>query len=307
MLEQDCRISVSQMARRLRRNRNVISYRLQRLEKEHIIDRYIASVNLGKLGYNTFKVYLRLGRKEGEEGLVRWLRERKEVIHIIRLEGEYNLSCVVVARDVVALDGFLGEIRTAFTEAIRDLHVSIIVYSRIFKFEKLLLNKKEHAIKSERYSSGARSMQLDDSDRVLLKALSQDARASYMKLVETTGLSLDMVRYRMRKLRNSVINSFRILINMGSIGYFHHVILLRTERMTQSDEQRLVAWCTMRRNVLYCTKRIGEYDFEINVAITGIDDLRGTLSDLQADFSDIIAGQSSILLSKVEKLDYFPF
>ncbi len=83
--------------------------------------------------------------------------------------------------------------------------------------------------------------------------------------------------------------------------------MLRIRQATKKDEERLVAWCASKNNVLYCTKRIGYYDFKINVAITSISDLNNFLLELKRRFSEIIDTYTVLINSELLKLNYIPF
>lgn len=307
ILEKNCRTPISQIAKQLRTNRNVITYRINNLKKQGIIRKYIMSINLGKLGYNTYKIYFKIHQLNKGADLINYFQNKKEIIHLSKLEGEYNLSCVVVTKDIVELDDFLTEIKTKFDKFVKELNVNIVVYSKIFKFEKLLLGEKDQLIKIEKYSSEEKITELDNTDKKILNVLSQNANLSYIDLMNQTGLTLDIIKYRMKKLKDNIISSFRILYDISKFGYFHYIILIKTNRMKKSDEQRLLSWSTMKKNVMYCTKIVGNFDFEIHVAITDINDLRDFVNELESEFSEKIDTYSTILLSKMLKLNYTPF
>lgn len=307
ILERDCRTPISQIAKQLRTNRNVITYRLNNLKNRGIINKYITAINLGKLGYSTYKIYFKISQSNNSNELIDFLKTKKEIIHLIKLEGEYNLSCVIVAKNIVEFDNYLTEIKSKFEKNIKDLQVNIVVYSKIFKFEKLLLGAKNQPTKVEKYSSDETKVTLDKIDKKILHALSQNATLSYIELTKKTGFTLDIVKYRMRKLKESIISAFRILFDLSKFGYFHYVILIKSKNMKKSDENKLITWSTMKQNVMYCTKRIGKYDFKINVAIKDINDLRNFINEFQKEFAEKTDSYSTILVSEILKLNYVPF
>jgi DNA-binding Lrp family transcriptional regulator len=307
ILERNCRTPISQIAKQLRTNRNVITYRINNLKKQGIIKKYITSINLGKLSYDTYKIYFKIHQLNKGKDLIDYFQDKKEIINITKLEGEYNLSCVVVTRDVIELDLFITEIKTKFDKFIKKLNVNIVVYSRIFKLEKLLLGEKGELIKIEKYSSEEKTIGLDEIDKKILRVLSQSANLSYIDLMNKTRLTLDIIKYRMKKLKGNIISSFRILYDISKFGYFHYTILIKTNRMKKSDEQKLLYWSTMKNNVLYCTKIVGNFDFEIHVAIKDINDLRAFVNELESEFSEKIDTYNTILLSEMLKLNYIPF
>ena len=301
VLDENCRTPIAEMARMLRVNRNVVSYRINRMKESGIIQKFLVSVDLGKFGYNTYKIYLRI--KENHQ-LIDFLSSKKEMIHVIRLEGQYNLAAVYAARSIGELHDLLMDLRTRFRNSIIELDVNILVYTNIYKLDKLLLDSGSQP-KIERYSHEHMGLVLDETDRILMRAISQEANISYVKLSEKTGFSMDIVKYRMKKLKK--ICNFRIGYDRSKLGFFHHVILLRTESLTKPIENKLLTWASFRREILYCTKAIGKHDLELNAAITDISDLRRLIHDLQSEFGEMISTYSSLIVSDVLKLDYVPF
>ena len=72
LLDQNCRQSTTQLAKQLRIHRNVVLYRIKRLEDTHIIRGYFTDIDTAKMGYTTFRILLNLSNysKEDEEELI---------------------------------------------------------------------------------------------------------------------------------------------------------------------------------------------------------------------------------------------
>ena len=96
-LDADCRTPIAQIAKRLRVNRNVVAYRIQQLEQQGIIKRYICSINTGSLGYTTYKIYFKI-RTGADQQLVEHLLASKCVIHCLKTEGAYEYSISVAVK-----------------------------------------------------------------------------------------------------------------------------------------------------------------------------------------------------------------
>ena len=59
-LDVNCRTPISKIAKKIRVGRDVAAYRIRKLESRGIITKYICSVNLGMLGYKTYKIYFKI-------------------------------------------------------------------------------------------------------------------------------------------------------------------------------------------------------------------------------------------------------
>ena len=87
-LDRNCRTPVSQIAKRLKIGRNVVSYRINKLEKEGIIFRYIASMNLGRLGFQTYKIYFHTSPTEEDRFKEKLEKEEMRPGNRVREEAE---------------------------------------------------------------------------------------------------------------------------------------------------------------------------------------------------------------------------
>lgn len=305
-LDLNARTPLTLLAKRLKVNRNVIDYRIKKLEENNIITKYICSLNLGLLGFKTYKVYLKINPSESHESLLKTIKNHKNIIHCLKLEGTFDYSLAIAVKNIIELDNILMELKQQFPKIIKEYTVSIVVYSKIFKLHKLLLGQTKELPKIEKYSLEEKKITLDKKDLLILKTLSQHANLPLTILAQKTNLSLDIVKYRIKELSKQLITSYRITFDIVKIGYYHYLILLRIKQATKQDEQKLVTWCALKNNILYCTKRIGNFDFEINVAITDIQDLNKFLSELKKEFGHILESYETNLATSLLKLDYVP-
>jgi Lrp/AsnC family leucine-responsive transcriptional regulator len=306
-LDMDCRQSLTKIAKKLRISRNVIDYRINNLEKEGIIEKYVCSVSLGMLGYKTYKIFLKIWNgSPQEEEFVKYIIENRQVTNLLKIEGGFDYSISIATKDISELDEFMMSMKNKFKEMIKDYQISIVVYSKIFKLNKLLLNEKEELLKMEKYSGEKERIQIDNKDVKILKCLSQQANISLVELAKKTKLSLDIVKYRMKLLNNSLVSSYRVLLNMNKLGYYNYIFKLQIRKATKLEEEKLLTWCFIKRNVLFCTKRIGHYDYSISMAIKDIDELNAIINEIKSEFGTMIDTYDAVLSSKVLKLDSVP-
>ena len=141
MLDENCRFSYSQIAKKLRTNRNVIAYRINRLEKA-AVGKYICAVNLGFLNFQTYRIYLKINITNDENSFRTFLLQEKAVIHAIKMEGAFDYALAVAVQSVVELDLILMRMRSLFPQFVNTYTVSNLVYTKIFKIKKLLLVNK---------------------------------------------------------------------------------------------------------------------------------------------------------------------
>lgn len=92
--------------------------------------------------------------------------------------------------------------------------------------------------------TGASKAVLDDTDRQLLQALAEDARASHREIAARTGISPATVNRRLRNLeQNGTVRGFTPILDAEALGWGLSVIIgLRIEkgylRIVQEDIAR---------------------------------------------------------------------
>ena len=98
-LDLNCRTPVTKIAKKLRINRNVADYRIKNLQNEGIISNYITAINLGKLGYKTYKIYFKIRREPNlEKEFISYLKEAKEIIQLVKTEGSADYSISIATK-----------------------------------------------------------------------------------------------------------------------------------------------------------------------------------------------------------------
>jgi len=308
-LDLNCRQSHAKIARRVRSSKAVINYRIRKLEREGVIKKYIASINLGKLGYNTFKLYFKLFgldekiRKEFTD----FICKIPNVIHCIRTEGAFDFSVVIATKNIIKLDQIISVIRNRFSAIIKDYRLSIIVSTRVFGRAKVLLGKVEPVPRVETFSGAICDFGIEEKDRKILRLLSEDASQSILDVAKKSALSVDVVKYRMKKMVSSgIINNFRILFDAGKLGYQHYVFLLNMRKATKKDEEKFATWCQYNKSVMYITKRVGFWDYETHVALKDVGEYNAFVSSLEKELGDILGDYETITHLEVLKLTYFP-
>lgn len=306
-LDINCRQPYSVLAKKLRISRNVVDYRIKNLEATGVIKGYICSINLGLIGYKIYKIYLKIKHdKILEKSLVEYCMTSKEVIHLLKTEGSFDYSVTVAIKDIAELDSFLMRIKNKFKGLINDYNISIVVYSKIFKLNRLLLGQNNDGLKLEKHSSQTLTASLDQTDKLILKVLSQDANTKITEIAKKTRLTLDIVKYRLKTLSKELVHSHRIILDLNKLGLYHYIVFLKIRKANKAEEEKLVYWCSKNKKVMFCTKRVGVFDFEINAAIKNIEELTSFLDELKDEFSEIIDSYEVGINTNLLKLNYFP-
>lgn len=255
-----------------------------------------------------YKLYIQISALETEleKKFVAELLEDKRIITLLKTEGAFDYALTIAVKTVKELARFMTRAKSTYKKLLKEISVTIVVYSKVFKLHKLLLDKITEPEKIEKYAGEETQIKIDDKDIKILSALSQHANQTLIELAKATKLSLDVVKYRLRALTAILVTSYRAIPNFDKLGYYHYAIMLKLNA-TEQDEEKLTTWCLFKKNVLYCTKRISQFDFEVHIAIKDINEFNQFVTLLRKEFSTIIESYETLLQAKLLKLNYVPF
>jgi Lrp/AsnC family transcriptional regulator for asnA, asnC and gidA len=130
-LQENGRIPVAELAKKLNQPENTVRYRIERLLKNGVIRRFTALVDPRALGLNvSAAVMFKVDPKKLDQ-LLEKLTSMKDVTNVYQLSGEWDLIAVVFAKDIQDLHERVEELRRA--EGVKEMNVMIT--TRVIKSE----------------------------------------------------------------------------------------------------------------------------------------------------------------------------
>jgi Lrp/AsnC family leucine-responsive transcriptional regulator len=122
---------------------------------------------------------------------------------------------------------------------------------------------------------------MDDIDRALLAALSDDARLSYQQLASLVHLSSNSTADRIRRLRQSgVLAGFHAEIDLAVLGYTLHSLtdVNLKESAERHEFERSLEGVPQVLSAVHTT---GELDYQLRLVSRTTDELQSVLDTLQ--------------------------
>jgi len=123
-LQENCRQSIAEIAKKTRLPRDVVVYRIKKLEQEGVIRQHHTMLDHSKLGYPLY-VYVLFSlyniNLENEKKFVNFLIGHRQIIYVAKNSGKYDFTIGVCAKDYKQFDDIIREIRQRFANAIKDI------------------------------------------------------------------------------------------------------------------------------------------------------------------------------------------
>ena len=134
-LDKNCREHLSQISSRIKKSKQLVDYRIKKLEQINYIRGYNTVIDFSKLGLLSFRVYIKLKpiTPETEEEFIEFLKNQKEIWWLVSVENIWDIAYAMLVGQVYDFYAHIDKI-SKYNEIIESKQ--IVIYSHISQFEK---------------------------------------------------------------------------------------------------------------------------------------------------------------------------
>jgi len=301
ILDWNARMPLTQIAKKIKLNKDVVRYRIKNLEERKIIEGYYTLINLTKLGYLTFRIYFDFIdlTKETETKLIDFLNKKFNAGDIFSREGEYQLGIIVWEKSIYEFEKKLRKFKNEFGDYIKNLeftiftefnHYSLNEFNKNF-FEAISIKENEE-------------MKINDSDFKILKELAENSKISSVDLNEKLKIPQTTIIHRIRDLeKKKIILSYRAKINFSKLCYENFFLEIFTHN--NKDVSEIEKYLRSHKNCTYSVLGIFGADIEAECEFKSKKDLVVFIEELKMQFKSIRKIKYCSTL-KYYKIKYFP-
>ena len=302
ILDWDGRAPMNRIAKLVRSNKDVVAYRIKRLEEKRIIAGYYPVLDMHKLGYHTSRLYFDLEEisKEKEQEFLTFLDKGINAGLIFRMDYPYRYGIFLWVKSIYDVQDALVKIKRWLGETLIRYHHSLICTFRQYP-KDYLFGKTHHEI--YRSLDVAEIADYDGHDFKILKELSKDARLSTVAIAHHLGIPQTTVSAKIKILeKKKIIQGYRAeidIIKLGFMNYFLEIYLNDNTHINQIE-----SWANVHKNVVWLQKIVGTCDIEVEVEVQSRVQLEELLNELRQKFQNI---RKIVFFSQeYKKLTYLP-
>jgi Lrp/AsnC family leucine-responsive transcriptional regulator len=311
-LDLDARQPVSAIARKVGLSKETTNYRIRQLENKGIIKGYYSLFNVALLGYNLYKVYLKLQNisKRKEADFIKYLNNIKQVGLIATSSGNYDLEIGIVGKSLIDFHDILDKIIKDYGICIKSKDVTTNIemwqYSRKYLVDGNQTSQKAISkIKEFYYYGKDRSNKFDEKDIMILRYLQHNGRQSSTEISKALGLSRKIISYRIRNLiKNNIILGFRPIIDRDVLGLAYFRVLIKLQAIKEERLQQMFGFFRQHPNIVYLIKCIGPWELEIELEVEDSKRCHDIVMDIKHGFHDIISDAQIIEIFKDYKYEF---
>jgi len=221
-LDLNCRQSNNQIGRKVGLSKEVVNYRIKRMEDIGIIKCFWTAINSLKLGYYAFRIYINFldVNPEIKKEIVRYFKNYKNVWTLQTAKGPVDLGAVIWADDIYNFNKFWNKTLDKYGNYFEKYVVSILTQVNCYKRSYLIsdgYNKPDREFYT--INCVGEPVLIDEIDYRILNEIAVDARISLLKLAKKLKCSSQTINYRIKSLVNKgIILAFRVDIDISKLG-----------------------------------------------------------------------------------------
>jgi len=307
-LDLNCRQSNTQIGKKVGLKKDVVSYRIKRLQDEGVIQNFWTLIDTFKLGYNVFRLYINFQyiTPSIKEEIIKYFVSNKNSWSVLSIKTEIDLAVVMWVRDIFEFYQFWEKTLDLYEDYFSKYTISIYTQAVVYKKSFLLSEKVEG---SDRVictmSCGGKPVDIDETDYKLLNELAVNARAPLIELAKKLDCSSQTVNYKIKNLvKSGVIKGFRVDLDLSKLDLHHFKvdIYLKDHKLKKS----ILKYLEDKPYVEYMNLAMGWADLEPEFVVKDMDELLKILDEINTRFLGVVKKQSFFMIEKVHKLRCVP-
>ncbi len=291
-LLKNSRMPIQQISKETKLSREIVQYRMKKLESEEVTKGYIARINQSYFCQGIAALFVKLSHITSERNMeiIKFLQNCHYINWISELCGNYDLTATItydtsddLSQKVLSITNFIGK-------NLVDQYLSI--YITEFKFDRSgLIRSKPDNPSSDMYRPiifNSSRIKLDKTDKTILSLLSKNSRIKNTEIAQKTKVEEDAIRIRIKKLEKSqVINGYTIILDPTRLGYESYYLLLSIENLNRELLSKIRYYAHNNPNIIFCVQTTGTHNMILNVMSINRKEFAVLFSKLRSEFPEI--------------------
>lgn len=276
---------VSSIAKRVKANKDVVTYRIKKLEEAGIIVRYYPVLDMHKLGYYTYRLYFELEEMDEnkEKEFIHFLDKEINAGLIFRMDYPYRYGILLWTESIYNIEKIIIKIKRKLGKALLSYNHSIFCTFRVYP-KDYLFDKEYHT--TYRSLEPQEKVPYDKNDYQIAKELAKNARVSTVEVAKNLNIPQTTVSNKIKNLeKRGIIMGYRAEIDFIKLGYMNYFMEIYLE--TNENLPQIEAWVNSHKNTVWLQKIIGTCDIEVEVEVKDRVAFEALLNELREKFKNI--------------------
>jgi len=290
-LDLNCRQSNTQIGKKVGLSKQVVDYRIKRMEEKGIIIGFWTEINSFKLGYYVFRIYIRfidVSTKIKAE-IIQYFVKNPDAWAVLTSKGPVDLDVILWVKDIYTVNQYWINTLQKFGKYFSQSNISILTRAISCKKSFLLDSSVTSSDRGFHIMSCEGDLvPIDKFDYRILNELALNARTSLLDLAKKIDCSPQTINYRIKHLmKKEIILAFRVNIHSAKLGLQGYAVdlYLRDQMM----RRQILNYIKQNPNIYdIMDMNIGWCDIAFQILLSSINELSILMEDIETKFPDAI-------------------
>lgn len=308
-LYNNSRQSFTSIGKKVGLSKEIIRYRVKRLQDEGVIQEYNTHIDIRPLGYGAIRFYFtfQFASPEIKKEIIDYFIQSKQTTAIVEYEGTFNLQVGIF----LELPDYKGRITSFYEETQRkyrdyfdDQIGTMITFSEVFDC-KFLIGKKDPKPPPLLFTAKP-PVKVDDLDNKILRILASNARIPTIEIAKELNSTVTTIRKRIQRLnKTGIIMGYSILIDWLKIGYQSFVVEINLKNY--NEKYKIMDYVRNNPNLWFIMGSLGHnVDLEFEFVLENVTQLHEIIKDLSTRFPESIKNFKYFSVVKIHKWGAMP-
>lgn len=307
-LDRDCRQSYNKIAKKVGLSKTAVINRVTCMEKSGLIKGYSAVINSGKLGFYNFRIYINLQNidLEKEKEIIEFLQKKEIVTWIASIEGLYNLGIRVFTKSINEMNELWNELMKKYVNYFNQRQIVLNIQTINFFRGYLIENPKEVYDIVSSSSNDMDIKKLDNIEKIIIETLSENAKTPIIEIARIAKTTPKTIISKIKKLeKEKIILYYRVILDIEKINLMHFKLSIMTMNTTEESLKEFYNYIKKSPNIIFREKTLGGEDIELDIEVSGLNELERIILDIREKFGRIIQDYQTLYICKEHKALFF--
>jgi len=268
-LMNNSRAPISMISKGTHLSREIVSYRMSKLEEEKIISGYIARINQPLFCSGVALVNYKLTRSNAQRfnEIISFIKNHKSINWCIETCGTSDLALTILYDTPKDLADTVTELSNFIGQNLKEHRISL--YIDEYKFDRSgLITEKASDYNKHRVISFDKNipLTLDSIDIKLLSLLAKDCRTKNVDMANILKVTEDVIRLRIKSLeKRQIITGYTVSVDADRLGFEAYQMSINIEQMTNNVINKLKYVVQTNPYIIFCVRTSGKYNIIINI------------------------------------------
>jgi DNA-binding Lrp family transcriptional regulator len=286
------RSPVSVIAKETHLSREIVNYRMSKLEQEGIITGYIARINqplfCSGVALMTCKI-IRSNVQRFKE-IISFIQKHPSINWCIETCGMYDLQLTILYDTPQDLANTVTDISNFIGNNLKEHDISLYIDEYKFDRSGLITGKEQPYIKHKTVTFNKdKKIDLDSIDIALIAILSKDCRTKNIDMSKDLKISEDTVRLRIKNSeKKGIIAGYTLSISEEKLGFEAYQIGVKIEQMTDQAINKIKYYALTNPYLVFCVRTSGKYNIIMNIHAKNRQHFNEIMLDIRSNLPEII-------------------